>query len=480
MRSEDLKYMLPDIPDEISDRMRSDIESCIENNAKISRERKNSSLVKAAACFAAILMVGTTAYAANYAIKMKSEKEGNYGVNIGIATEGTTESLTQDAVYHSFTWNYGAKPDGMDEYPNAEGKLNDKYKNDRYFTPEFINVDKSVDFAELHLGHVVSQGEVSVNGIPAQRIEFTDGRVWYYMLYEDKGAILVAMTGKDLSFEDFEYIMSGFEVNEAEEISSEEAFKWSDYVEQMDSYNIDYDYGSVDIASYSSEDLDNLFSIGDKYETTTFDGEMGDVGITVNVSDVEVYDNLSVLNKDVAMFECPEYYDAIDENGKLLPNTVYAYKAGDGVDKLDEIISQETLDERLVYATIEFTNTSDKTINDVWFFAEKSFIKEDTDNYYITNIYSDFRFQNLEDYAYAAHENIYDDYWEMAYYDVKDSIGKNYIPEIKPGETATVHVGFMVSADELPYLVMSVNNTFDSTRITDSDAWYDLRNITAE
>ncbi len=44
---------------------------------------------------------------------------------------------------------------------------------------------------------------------------------------------------------------------------------------------------------------------------------------------------------------------------------------------------------------------------------------------------------------------------EMSYYDVRGGErGNNYIPEIKAGETAEVHVGYFVNEDELPYLYL--------------------------
>ena len=50
------------------------------------------------------------------------------------------------------------------------------------------------------------------------------------------------MTGSALSDEDFEIIMSGFEIEVTDEVlTAEEAFKWSDYVEAESEYNIGYD-----------------------------------------------------------------------------------------------------------------------------------------------------------------------------------------------------------------------------------------------
>ena len=47
-------------------------------------------------------------------------------------------------------------------------------------------------------------------------------------------------------------------------------------------------------------------------------------------------------------------------------------------------------------------------------------------------------------------------YWEMWYYDVHGGEkGNNYIMNLKPGETETVHMAWIVSEEELEYLYLS-------------------------
>ncbi|MBR1816677.1 MAG: hypothetical protein IJ763_08250 [Lachnospiraceae bacterium] len=485
MRSEDLKYMLPDIPDEISDRMRNDIEDCIANKAGIHKTKNNSKILRVAAALAAVLVAGSTVYAANYAIKLKTEKEGNYGINVDIVTEGTTENLSDmkaQSEYKAFDYNFGAKPDGMDEYLNAGGKLNDNTDPDRYFSPMLVHIDKSVDFDELRLGHVVDNRDVVVAGIPGTRVEFSDGRVWYYMLYEDKNAVLVAMTGSALSDEDFEIIMSGFEIEVTDEVlTAEEAFKWSDYVEAESEYNIGYDYGDVDIPSYPIADLSNLKNLNESADISnsavTEDGkELGAGSLSVKVTDVKAYDDFSVLEDKEMLGYQPQWLKSLDEDGKLKQNTIYAYKAGDGINELDEVIDEVKVDEKLVYATLEFTNTSDETLYDVWFTAEIEFLRENKDSYNLSRGFEQFRFEGLDDFAYALYEYAARDDSSMLYWDVHNEYFKNYIPEIKAGETVTVNVAYLLNEDVLPYVVMVVNDTDYGYNINGNNAWFDLRN----
>lgn len=57
----------------------------------------------------------------------------------------------------------------------------------------------------------------------------------------------------------------------------------------------------------------------------------------------------------------------------------------------------------------------------------------------------------------------------MSYYDVRGGErGNNYITELKAGETKTVHVGFVVNEDELPYLYLNLNTAGDTASFSDS------------
>ena len=481
MHRGDFEQLLPKMPDTISDRMEAVIEKCITTDGNIKSKAHGRRIAPVAVACAVILLAGGTVYAAGHLAKrLMTEKEGDHGVLVSVVTEDSSEKETEESAaeeYKSFEMAFGTKPDGMDEYKNAEGKLSDPSDNDRYFTPLLVHIDhgQEASFDKLELGHVSEERDVTVAGISGKRVVFTDGRVWYYMLYEDKNAVLVAMTGSNLSEPDFETIIGGLDIRVTEQaLAPEEAYKWSDYVADWGSYNVGTEsYAKNPLPSYPKKDLDNMLQIGESGEAGT---EMHLPGLEVKLADVKVCDDLSLLDEE--MMES-EWKDSAGEDGKLRENTIYAYKAGDGIHTEDELIDEVKVRQKLVYATLEYTNNTENDMQDVWFYASLSFLSENGDEYKICDVFDEyFRFAGLPDYAYAKYEYSAKDHGEMFYHDFADSAPnvKNYISEIPAGETRTVHVAYLVNEDTLPYLVMTVNNS-DSGRVRADAVWYDLRNL---
>jgi len=505
MRNDIFEYMLPDIPDSITERMENDIKRCKEGHIKKKGVFQRQTF-RVAAAVLTILLVGGTVYAQKHHVKkITTEKDGNYGVIVGVTDEGTTalssDLSTEDkaesglktdaAEYRNLRIVFGMKPEGMEEYPNALGKLSDKTDNDRYFSPMLVHIDhdEKADFDKLRLGHVADESDVTVAGIPGKKVEFSDGRSWYYMLYEDENAVLVAMTGSGLSESDFETIISGLEIRATDQVlTAEDAYKWSDYVSDWNDSNLVTDaYRKDPLPAYEKTDLENLMDVGDTFDipnSITQNG-WGTKGLSVTLTDVSLHDDLSLLDEDMLSYN-PDWLKSVGEDGKLLENTIYAYKAGDGIQTEDEVIDEVHVNQKLVYATVAFTNNSAEDMKDVWFYTDLCYLVEGQDDYRIYEAYDEyFRFSDLPEYAYARYEYAARDNGEMMYFDFADSDHnpKNYISEIPAGETRTVHVAYLVNEDTLPYLVMTVNNRGANSRwmrICDYAAWYDLRDVVTD
>lgn len=70
---------------------------------------------------------------------------------------------------------------------------------------------------------------------------------------------------------------------------------------------------------------------------------------------------------------------------------------------------------------------------------------------------------------------------EMQYWDVKSSAdynGTNYIDVLQPGETATVHMGFLANEDELGYLYLDLSGSGGAYEFSESsldNGYVDIR-----
>ena len=80
--------------------------------------------------------------------------------------------------------------------------------------------------------------------------------------------------------------------------------------------------------------MKNLHKIGEEFAVTgEADGESQN--LRIKVTDVKVTDDVAILDP---VFMDRDMLD-VDENGKLLPDTISYIKAGDGINTLDEVIS---------------------------------------------------------------------------------------------------------------------------------------------
>ena len=82
--------------------------------------------------------------------------------------------------------------------------------------------------------------------------------------------------------------------------------------------------------------------------------------ISVCVGTVRVEDNLQLLGHNNVP---KEWSAAVGADGKIVNNTLSYIKSGDGVDTVDEIVKTEKMEQKLVYATVTYTNKTDKEIN---------------------------------------------------------------------------------------------------------------------
>ena len=158
----------------------------------------------------------------------------------------------------------------------------------------------------------------------------------------------------------------------------------------------------------------------------------------------------------------------VDENGKLLPDTISYIKAGDGINTLDEVISSREVPRKLVYVTLEYTNAGETELTDVLFFSSVMKIREENEVYEICGGEQPKEGDAWDTVQADSSSLEYGE--EMAYYDVTGGErGNNYFGSIKAGETKILHVGFVVDEDALPYLYLNTGTSGSTYMFTEQD-----------
>lgn len=411
---------------------------------------------------AAAMVLGTTVFAGAKIYQIYSEKEGNYGLKIGIgAAEGVDGGESPDVIVPEeipevqIEMNY--IPEGM---ITPEGESGRMFRED---TPQMggismamIIMDQSDAAGSLLLDKNVTYSEqLSISDHQAvylekgmkEQEELGFGRV-FYVVYPEVWHVLEVFVGDDMTKEEAIKVIENTElVPTGETLDLSNLYTWSDYVEQQKETEI-YDYKWTATA----EELKNTHTVGETFELKNsradIEGEefVSVDCITAKVADVQIADDLSLLGDSEYVRD--EWKEAVGADGKLVSNVIRHIRQGDGIDTLDEITSTEEVAQKLVYVTVEYTNTGDMELRNVGFLGIFTGIREDGSIFERLGQYVEGKV------SYTSVGRL----GEMDFYDVHGGErNNNHIPVMKPGETVTVHMARIVNEDELDYLYLNLD-----------------------
>ncbi|MCI8860378.1 MAG: DUF4367 domain-containing protein [Lachnospiraceae bacterium] len=465
MRLEDMKYDFPKMPEE----MRTMIEREVTKQVKTERPQfgkgKRAVGKTVAASIAAVMLLGSTAVAGVSIYRMQQEKVGNYGVNVSVSGNETTEGAKseQPLVIPDVKMEVGYLPEGM--VKTERGKYS--FENALYqggVSMTFFRMDQGDDQFKMQHGDVLSSEDFSANGYKGVYLEYphlSEDEITFnqriYVAFTDTHYVMEMFVGSDVSKEDALKIAKNISLVPTEDKSEEEfvvAQNWSDYQKgQKESQQQEEISAEVAVAK---EEMKHTHAIGESFSISE--------GLTAKVSDIQVSDDLSLL--DPTLID-EDFKKETDENGKLRPATIQYVKNGD-VDSLSEVIKSREVPQKLVYATVEYTNTGDKELSDVLFMGGLARIFEDGTE---MKMMSGWTYEEPEDGAeweMAVNKGL-SSYMEMPYYDVHGGErGNNYIANIKPGETKTVHMAWVVTEEELGNLYINLDTYGGAYEFSDS------------
>lgn len=271
-----------------------------------------------------------------------------------------------------------------------------------------------------------------------------------YIAYPEAQLIVQIFIGEDMSREEAVKFAEGLKLTEAKEPSAPEVQKtpWSQYLLHLKGEQEEWTVeqktqGEAEALSYAAAIGE---TVGLRNSTVS--------GLSARVTQVEVFDDLSMLD---ARYTDDRLLGQTGEDGKLLQNEIQFIERGDGVDTLDEVTGKQTVGQKLVYVTVEYRNDTDQPLYDYCFYPTIELLKSDGE---AVNTYSRAKEAGADEIRQSGLAGI--GTAEMQYYDVRsqeERNGSNYIDILESGESAVVHMGYIINEDELGYMYLRLDNS---------------------
>ena len=175
------------------------------------------------------------------------------------------------------------------------------------------------------------------------------------------------------------------------------------------------------------------------------------IKFSVCVDAVQVRDNLQLLGQNNVP---EEWTDAVGTDGNLVNNTLSYIKSGNGIDSVDEIVKTESVKQKLVYATVTYTNKSDEEINHMLYIGTLLLMDHEDGSYQIY----DPTEQSGDDYDRVIWDGVARTA-EMTYNSISEDYGNggNYISSLKPGESIQVNMAWIVNENDLNNMYLNLN-----------------------
>lgn len=479
MRLEDIKDTFPKMPEDIKNMIENEVAVQIksrqeesmdpentrqsektEENAKIikyRKKRKDTVRRMLVASMAAALALATTV-GAGVVYQMHNEKVGKYGVKTKIEGQQTaeTENLGAKTDYVELTTSY--LPDGMVQTEEGKYSFEDNYMEGGismvvYRLPQNEKVDDllSTDVAESE--------ELEVGGRPAVYLEkVSSAAKKLYVIYAEHGYMLEMFAFPDVTKDEMIRIAEGLTVVPSEKAEGNCVMQLCDWnqTEEAEEKGEPVDSDSDREFSFDKTKMENTHAIGESINMEHA-GIDNMPGLTATVTSVELSDNSSILADGMLDADAMKAFEA---DGNLLPMKLEYIKSGDGINTTDEVVKTETLPQKIVYATVKYENNGTETLHDIMYNGGIAFLEEKGSQMQ----FADYFLLSDEEKA-----SIGCDYRELERVGFSQEVylsdvtggerNNNYINELKPGESVTIHFAFKIPEEKLGEMYLTLSNT---------------------
>lgn len=479
MRLEDMKDTFPKMPEDIKNMIENEVAVQIksrqeesmdpentkqsektEENAKIikyRKKRKDTVRRMLVASMAAALALATTV-GAGVVYQMHNEKVGKYGVKTKIEGQQTAETENPGAKtdYVELTTSY--LPDGMVQTEEGKYSFEDNYMEGGISMVVYrLPQDEKVD--DLFSTDVAESEELEVGGRPAVYLEkVSSAAKKLYVIYAEHGYMLEMFAFPDVTKDEMIRIAEGLTVVPTEKTEGNCVMQLCDWnqTEEAEEKGDPVDSDSDREFSFDKTKMENTHAVGESINMEHA-GIDNMPGLTATVTSVELSDNSSILADGMLDADAMKAFDA---DGNLLPMKLEYIKSGDGINTTDEVVKTETLPQKIVYATVKYENNGTETLHDIMYNGGIAFLEEKGSQMQ----FSDYFLLSDEEKA-----SIDCDYRELERVGFSQEVylsdvtggerNNNYINELKPGESVTIHFAFKIPEEKLGEMYLTLSNT---------------------
>ena len=425
----------------------------------------------AAVSLAACLALGTVGFAAAGIYRLQMEKNGKYGAQIRVETDaGADADLPLPEKMADVKIEAEYIPEGMSWQDEYRLKYEGEDRKDEWFTFATLLLDTDNAAEEIEEAYVAESEKTSFGeheGIYIRR-EQGDGRdlsQMIYLLCPEKQRMVAIYIGSEVPKEEAYKVASGIRLSDTQTmLDTSEMWKWSEFVSAQKGAD-ETEQALPDTRTSVSKEEIELYEIGNPVRILDASGEdaegnyISTSDVTAAVDSVEVADDLSLLGRDAV----PDIWKKeTGPDGKLLKNTLSYMKAGDGVNTLYKEVRTEDVAQKLVLATVTYTNTGDEEIANVLYGGTMILFDETGDGYRLHSYERGPAGDAGGEYDYISQTGAGGG-WTMEYYSphTDQGNGGNYISALKPGESVQVKMGWIVNGPDLEKMYLSLSGRAD-------------------
>lgn len=426
----------------------------------------------AAVACAVCLGVGGTAYAADALGLINLQQSGDYQTLMTVDTGEDAAPVAGPVA--DYRLEFATLPEGADAFDRDDHLAKyDWADHKKGFSAFLFYLDSS---EPLPVSFTTGAIPVSVNG--AEGVVFEkpglaqgDHTLDMYLVFPDEQRVLWlwtdSLTSDELTriAEAARLVPTGTEVIPG---SNSDLATWSEEIALARGAGEEVETAELKLDASAAE-MDGLHTVGDAFaipcfaEQTWDDTDAVSGALTATVTSVTVRDDLATLDAD----QVPEEWQAlVGADGKLGAAELRYVAWGDGRDRLDEVVSTESVPVKLVEATVEYRNTGDAPLDDTLVYGSLLRAQRTGDSWSIFD-----RGAQVEgaDAAVCATPGVTDG--EMWYHAIdKAHAGeKNHLSRLAPGEAATVQLAWIVPADELDKLLLNLSGAGTYASFDESD-----------
>lgn len=477
MKLENMDQDFPNMPERMRQMIEQEVEKQLAKPDGIPMKRKSGRHMPkkrlAVAVAAATLALGTTVFA-GVIYGLKNNQLGKYAYETKLERQDGTQDSAVSAAdeQHYVKIQASYLPDGMVQ--TEEGKYN--YRDGRGgVTMGCYYMDTGDTSFEKLSYNVTEKEELKVNG--RDGIYLKTALEAYnqslYVTYPEEHLVLEMLVSSDISKEEAVKIAQGVTVTPTKETVGDDVllcYNWSKYLDaEKENAMAEESSDSVEM-TFPKKLLEKAESIGAIMDMKN-NGLEKLPGLTAKVMDVQVGDNKNILPDGMLDADAST---AFDENGNIKSSTLSYIREGDGVDTLDRVVKTEKSENKLVYVTIEYTNTGSDTLTDIMYNGSIQLLETKGDRASVWHRELEMPTAS-DEWDYVVEEGLMLTA-EVGAYDVHGGErGNNYIDTLKSGETVTVHAAFAVPADKLGEMYLNLDNTGNTESALENGWMVDIR-----